>query len=70
MSLTYILVDFENVQPTDMGLLTGEQYQLMIFRGAHQKKLDFDIAEAIQPLGQRVRYIQSHKHGRENPPAC
>ncbi|MEW6677761.1 MAG: PIN domain-containing protein [Pseudomonadota bacterium] len=64
MLLTYILVDFENVQPTDMGLLTGEQYQLMIFRGPHQNKLDFDIVEAIQPLGDRVRYIQSHKQGK------
>lgn len=64
MLLTYILVDFENVQPTDMGLLTGEQYQLMIFRGPHQNKLDFEIVEAIQPLGERVRYIQSNKQGK------
>lgn len=63
-TLTYILVDFENVQPTDMGLLNGERYQLMIFRGPHQNKLDFDIAEAIQPLGERVTYIQSHKQGK------
>jgi hypothetical protein len=64
MKLTYILVDFENVQPTDMGLLNGEQHQLLIFRGPHQNKLDFDIAEAIQPLGERVKYIQSHKQGK------
>ncbi len=64
MTLTYILVDFENVQPTDMGLLNSGQHQLMIFRGPHQNKLDFDIAEAIQPLGERVKYIQSHKQGK------
>lgn len=64
MDLTYILVDFENVQPPDMGLLTGEQYQLRIFRGPHQKKLDFDIAESLQPLGDRVKYIQSDRHGK------
>jgi hypothetical protein len=64
MTPTYILVDFENVQPTDMGLLTGEQYQLRIFRGPHQKKMDFDIAASIQPLGQRVKYIQSDKAGK------
>jgi len=30
MKLTYILVDFENVQPTDMGLLNGEQHLNLI----------------------------------------
>lgn len=64
MELTYILVDFENVQPPDMGLLSGEQYQLRIFRGPHQKKLDFDIAESLQPHGDRVKYIQSDRHGK------
>ena len=64
MDLTYILVDFENVQPPDMGLLSGEQYQLRIFHGPHQKKLDFDIAVSLQPLGDRVKYIQSDRHGK------
>lgn len=64
MDLTYILVDFENVQPPDMGLLSGEQYQLRIFRGPHQNKLDFDIAESLQPHGDRVKYIQSDRHGK------
>jgi hypothetical protein len=62
--LTYILVDFENIQPTDMGLLSGEQYQLRIFRGPHQNKLDFDIVESLQPFGDRVKHIQSDQHGR------
>lgn len=64
MELTYILVDFENVQPPDMGLLSGDQYQLRIFRGPHQNKLDFDIAESLQPHGDRVKYIQSDRHGK------
>lgn len=64
MELTYILVDFENLQPPDMGLLSGEQYQLRIFRGPHQNKLDFDIAESLQPHGDRVKYIQSDRHGK------
>lgn len=64
MELTYILVDFENVQPPDMGLLSGDQYQLRIFRGPHQNKLDFDIAESLQPHGARVKYIQSDRHGK------
>ena len=64
MDQTYILVDFENIQPQDMGLLSGDQYQLRIFRGPHQKKLDFDIVESLQPLGDRVKYLQSDRHGK------
>lgn len=64
MDLTYILVDFENVQPQDIGLLNGDHYQLRIFRGPHQKKLDFDIAESLQPHGSRVQYIKSDRHGK------
>jgi hypothetical protein len=64
MNLTYILVDFENIQPQDMGLLNGDQYQLRIFRGPHQKKLDFDIVESLQPLGDKVKYLQSDRHGK------
>jgi hypothetical protein len=63
-ALTYIFVDFENIQPQDMGLLTGEQYLLRIFRGPHQNKLDFDIVESLQPHGDRVKYLQSNRHGR------
>ena len=47
-----------------MGLLSGEQYQLRIFRGPHQNKLDFDVAESLQPHGDRVKYIQSDRHGK------
>ena len=64
MNLTYILVDFENVQPTDMGLLRGEQYRLILFRGPHQNKLDFEIVESLQPLGERVSHVQSDKQGK------
>lgn len=64
MDLTYILVDFESVQPQDIGLLNGDHYQLRIFRGPHQNKLDFDIAESLQPHGSRVQYIKSDRHGK------
>ena len=47
-----------------MGLLSGEQYQLRIFRGPHQNKLDFDVAESLQSHGDRVKYIQSDRHGK------
>ena len=66
MNLTYILVDFENVQPSaaDISLARGEHLRLWIFRGPSQKKYSADVAEAWQPLGDRVQFIRCEKAGR------
>ena len=64
MQVTHILVDFENVQPEDMSLLSGDQYRVIIFRGPHQNKLDFDVVEALQPFGSNVTHVQSDKQGK------
>jgi len=66
MTLTYILVDFENVQPTaqDIALVRGEGLRLWIFRGPGQKKYSAEVAEAWQPLGDNVNFIPCAKPGR------
>ena len=66
MNPTYILVDFENVQPgaADVALVRGEHVRLWIFRGPSQKKYPADLAEAWQPLGDRVQFIRCEKAGR------
>ena len=51
MATAYILVDYENVQPRDVPLLDAHRHRMIIFRGTHQKKVDADLAEALQPLG-------------------
>ena len=66
MTLTHILVDFENVQPTaaDIGLVRGDGLRLAIFRGPGQKKYSADVAEAWQPLGGNVTFVHCSKVGR------
>ena len=66
MTLTHILVDFENVQPsaTDIGLVRGDGVRLCIFRGPGQRKYSADVAEAWQPLGGNVTFIHCAKPGR------
>ncbi len=64
MQLTYILVDFENVQPQDLALLHGQQYRVKVFHGPHQNKLEMAIIKALQPLGGQVEYLQSEKPGK------
>lgn len=79
MTLTHILVDFENTQPSaaDVSLLRApsqapaaqrgreaEERRLWIFRGPGQKKYDAEFAEALQALGDRVRFVKCEKSGR------
>ena len=66
MSLTHILIDFENVKPTaaDMKLIRGPDYRVRIFHGPHQNKFDADIVKALQPLGDQVEYIQCERAGK------
>src|SRR2546429_5505888 len=66
MTLTHILVDFENTQPSaeDIALLRGKDQRLWIFRGPSQKKYNAEFAEARVPFGERVRIIKCEKSGR------
>jgi hypothetical protein len=66
MTITHILVDFENTQPSaqDVALLGDERLRLWIFRGPSQKKYDAEFAESLLPLGSRVRVIRCEKSGR------
>jgi hypothetical protein len=62
----HILVDFENVQPSaaDIRLVQGANLQLWIFRGPAQEKYSAEVAEAWQPLGDRVHFVACAKAGR------
>lgn len=66
MTLTHILVDFENTQPAaaEVALVQGADLRLWIFRGPSQKKYDAEFTEALQPLGDRVGFIRCEKSGR------
>ncbi len=58
MRTNYVLVDFESVQPEVLDGLGNEFFQLLIFVGASQAKLPFDVAASVQALGDRARYIK------------
>ncbi len=65
MMMTYLLVDFENVQPqvADLGLLRGDDFRVRIFHGVHQNKFDVTMYKALQPLGDKVELVQSDRQG-------
>lgn len=58
MRTNYVLVDFESVQPEVLDGLGSKFFQLLIFVGASQAKLPFDVAASVQALGDRARYIK------------
>ena len=65
-TLTHLFLDFENVKPSpaDIAQVRGENIRLWVLRGPHQNKFDAVLAEAWQPLGDRVQFVRSHKAGK------
>ena len=66
MTIRYILIDFENVQPSaaELRLIRGPDRHVRLFHGPHQTKLDVDLVMALQPLGTQVEYIQCDRKGK------
>jgi hypothetical protein len=54
----YILIDFENVQPKSLEPLEDDHFRLLVFVGASQARLPFEIAASLQRLGPRAEYIK------------
>lgn len=57
MRTNFVLVDYENVQPKDIGLLQGGPFKVKVFLGPKQSKIPVTLAEALQPLGSNAEYV-------------
>lgn len=64
MTETFILIDFENVQPKNLAQLRDRPVRLRIFVGSQQAKVPFDLAQTVQALGDRAEYVQIAGTGR------
>lgn len=53
----FVLVDFENVQPKDIGLLKNGPFKVKVFLGPNQSKIPVSLATALQSLGENAEYI-------------
>jgi len=58
-----VLVDYENVQPKDLGLLKEGPFQVKVFLGPNQAKVPVALASALQPLGANAEYIVIESSG-------
>jgi PIN domain len=59
----FVLIDSENVKPEYLEKLKHEHFQVRVFVGAHHKRIDFAIVNAVQSLGSNGSYIQISGHG-------
>jgi len=59
----FMLIDFENVQPTSLGALQGGEHQVRVFVGASQNRVPLELAAALQALGSNAEYIQITGNG-------
>jgi hypothetical protein len=63
LQTNYVLIDFENVQPKNLAVLAEHNFRVYLFVGANQTKLSFDLASAMQELGEKASYIKISGNG-------
>jgi uncharacterized protein YejL (UPF0352 family) len=59
----YVLIDYENVQPTELSPLQHAFVKTIVFVGASQTKIPLEVALGLQKLGPRASYIKSAGNG-------
>ncbi len=59
----YVLIDYENVQPTDLALLREGTFKVKVFLGANQAKIPVALAAALQALGANAEYVPLDSSG-------
>lgn len=59
----YVFIDFENVQPKNLEILSDHPFKVFVFVGASQVKVSFDLATAMQQLGENAKYIKISGNG-------
>ncbi|MCA1614589.1 MAG: hypothetical protein LC795_10715 [Acidobacteria bacterium] len=58
MRTNYVLIDYESVQPKDLSALKHDYVRVIVFVGAHQNKIPFETAAALQQMGSNVEYVK------------
>lgn len=63
MRTNYVLIDYENVQPSALSALEKEHFKVIVFVGANQAKVAFDVAAQLQRLGPSASYVKISGNG-------
>jgi hypothetical protein len=65
VSRNFVMVDFENVQPSSLGALSPDTCDIKVFTGAHQKKVELALAQALQRFGPNAEWVQITGSGKD-----
>jgi len=63
MRTNYVLIDFENVQPESLAALQQDHFKVMVFVGASQTKIPFEVVHAMQLMGAKAEYVKITGNG-------
>ena len=64
MKTNYVLIDYENVQPGAMAGLCEDHFKVVVFVGENQSKVTFEVASALQQMGDRAEYVKITGNGK------
>ena len=53
----FVLIDLENVQPGSLSALARDPFKVIVFVGATQTKLPFELVAAMQCMGEKAKYV-------------
>ena len=64
MRTNIVLIDFESVQRESLTALERGPFKVMVFVGANQAKVPFDVATALQRMGPSASYVKISGNGK------
>ena len=64
LKTNFLLVDFENVQPDNVGILNGRSFKIKVFVGVNQAKIPFELARTLHAFGPDAEYVQIAGNGK------
>lgn len=64
MRTNIVLIDFESVQPESLAALEHDHFKVLVFVGATQTKVPFELATALQRMGPNGEYIKIAGNGK------
>lgn len=60
---TYVLIDYENVQPANLALIAEKNFCVKIFVGSSQTRVPIELVTAMHALGSKAEYIRISGNG-------
>ena len=64
LKTNFLLVDFENVQPDNVGILNDRAFKIKVFVGASQAKIPLELARTLHAFGPDAEYVQIAGNGK------